>query len=404
MDLESLKTQKWSLDLQSKLDERKNNFLTRIRKIRQGPQKSHVQFSEQSYLSFCSNDYLGLANHPDIKKAFQRGVDRYGVGSSASQIISGYTNAHFALEEELAEFLNVEKTVIFSTGYMANIGVLTTLFGRFDEIYHDKLNHASLIDGVRLSQAKSFRYPHLDVISLQRRLQRQDSSTKTPVQKLIVTEGMFSMGGELAPLNNLVEISKYHQTGLMIDDAHGIGVLGEQGRGTLEYLKVHAKDIHILTGTFGKAFGCFGAFAAGGQTVIESLIQFSRPFIYTTALPAALIEAIRTSLRIIQRENHRRIQLQFLIQKFKKQTYQLGLKFIPSDTPIQSLIIGETALTFFIGKALESRGIMVGVIRVPSVPTGTCRLRICLTAVHTESELDYLLDTLEWVQKFIPKP
>lgn len=386
--------------LQAKLVERKRQGLYRTRSIRQSAQGSKIVIDKNSYLSFCSNDYLGLSNHPTVIASFKKAVKKYGVGSGASAVLGGYTETHAALESELAEYLGYEKTLVFSTGYMANLGIITSLLGRFDTLYADKLNHASLIDGGLLCRAKVERYPHVDCLSLQKRIKKSNTDNG----KIIITEGVFSMGGNIAPIKQLSEIAKLYNAHLIVDDAHGIGVLGDKGRGTLEHLGLPASTVTVLMGTFSKSFGCFGAFVAGSEGLIETLIQEARSYIYTTALPAAIVEAVRSSLRIIQQESHRRVRLQLLIQRFQKGAKQLELPFVASNTPIQSLVIGNPHLVSVVGKQLESKGILVGVIRSPTVPKKTDRLRVTITAAHTEQQIDCLLEALAWSLRSIPKP
>lgn len=391
--------------LAKKIEDRKNKILFRTRSVRQSPQSSTVLYKNTRYLSFCSNDYLGLSNHPEVKFHFKKAIENYGVGSAASSVVSGYSQSHHTLEEELADFMGYERALIFSTGCMANVGILCSLLGRFDSIFSDKLNHASLIDGALFSKAKLYRYPHKDYMNLQKQLET-NKFNKPSGKKLIITEGVFSMDGGIAPLDKLSNIAKSSHAWLMMDDAHGIGVLGKQGRGTLEHFDLSFKEVPIVVGTFGKAFGGFGAFVVGSKLLIETLIQFARPYLYTTALPAAMVEAVRISLKIIQCEPDRRLKLQALAQYFKNgmaSFSKLGLKILPSDMPIQSIVIGEPYLVQQMGKALNSKKIMVGIIRTPTVPYGTDRLRISFSATHTQQQVDYLLESLEWAQKFILK-
>jgi 8-amino-7-oxononanoate synthase len=391
--------------LAKKIEDRKNKFLFRTRSIRQAAQASTVFYKNTRYLSFCSNDYLGLSNHPEVKFHFKKAIEHYGVGSAASSVVSGYSQSHHALEEELAHFMGYEKALIFSTGCMANVGILCSLLGRFDNIFADKLNHASLLDGALFSKAKIYRYPHRDYENLQKQFETTQFN-KANGKKLIVTEGVFSMDGGIVPLDKLSSIAKFNNAWLMMDDAHGIGVLGKQGRGTLEHFALTHKEVPIVVGTFGKAFGGFGAFVVGSKLLIETLIQFARPYLYTTALPAAITEAVRVSLKIIQREPERRLRLQTLVQYFKNGITNInspGLKILPSDTPIQSVVVGEPYLVQQLGKALESKKVLVGIIRTPTVPYGTDRIRISFCTTHTPQQVDYLLESLEWAQKFILK-
>ncbi len=341
-------------------------------------------------LNFSSNDYLGLANHPEVVFSGMDGFKKYGVGSKASQLLGGYSFAHQGLEEELADFLGYEQVMLFSAGYLANLGVISALFDERDHsLFLDRLCHASIIDGVRRVKAHYRRYQHLDLQDLVKCLKLENSK-----DKIIISEGVFSMNGDLVPLPGLVSIAKKNNSLLMLDDAHGVGVLGANGKGVMEFFGVRSREVPILIGTFGKAFGTFGAFVAGSQTIIESLIQFARTYIYTTALPVAIVEATRTSLKLLQAEGWRRVYLQELIKEFKQKADQLGLQFLPSVTPIQPFIIGDIKHAARAALFLKRKGILVGLIRPPTVPINTTRLRITLTANHTKQDVDFLLATL----------
>lgn len=340
-------------------------------------------------LHFCGNNYLGLSQHPDVISAFKNGADHYGVGSGASHLLSGHTYAHHALEEELAEFMGYPRTLLFSSGYMANLGVITTLLKKSDAIFEDRLNHSSLIDAGKSCKATFKRYPHNNIQHLENLLIHSQAK-----QKMIVSDGVFSMEGDIAPLPELISLSKKFSTLLMIDDAHGIGVLGKKGKGTLEHTQSTQKDIHILMGTLGKAFGTIGAFVAGSNDLIEALIQFSRHYIYTTALPPAIAEATRVSLRLIQKESWRRESLSHLITYFKNQAQHLNLPFQFSITPIQTLILGSAEHTMRVSESLKSKGIRVDAIRPPTVPPNQSRLRISFNTHHTKKQIDYLLHIL----------
>ncbi len=348
-------------------------------------------------LSFCSNDYLGLANHPDVIAAFQRGAERWGVGSGAAHLVNGHSAAHHALEEALAEFTGQPRALLFSTGYMANLGVITALAGRGDIILEDRLNHASLLDGAQLSRATLRRYPHADTAELDRRF----GSDKP---RMIVTDGVFSMDGDLAPLPALTRIARQIGAWLLVDDAHGLGVLGRGGRGSLDHFGLTPDRTTILMGTLGKAFGTFGAFVAGTEDLIETLIQHARSYIYTTATPPALAEATRASLNLAEREDWRRERLRALIARFRQGASQLGLPLTDSMTPIQPLLIGTAARALTWSQRLETSGILVGAIRPPTVPEGTARLRITLSAAHAEADVDRLLDALALLPRQTHQP
>ena len=380
-------------DLSPHLRELKAQDLYRSRVALEGPQGAQVRIDGRDYLAFCSNDYLGLANHPEVVRAFVTATDRYGVGSGAAHLVSGHSVEHHALEEELAEFTGRDRSLLFSTGYMANIGVMAALLGRRDVVCQDRLNHASLLDGGLLCRARLLRYAHGDVQALQQRL-----AALAGGEILVATDGVFSMDGDLAPLPGLVAMARQYRAWLMVDDAHGLGVLGRGGGGSLEALGVGARDVPILVGTLGKAFGTAGAFVAGNDDLIETLIHRARSYIYTTAMPAALAAATRTSLRLVRREGWRRDRLRMLVTRFRAGAAQLGLPLMESETQIQPLQIGDSATALALGKALRDRGILITAIRPPTVPAGTARLRVTFSAAHTEAHVDRLLGALDQVR------
>ncbi|WAK01334.1 8-amino-7-oxononanoate synthase [Methylobacter sp. YRD-M1] len=363
--------------------------LYRSRRIMESPQGIHLQIDGSKVLNFCSNDYLGLANHPTVVQAFKAGVDRYGVGSGSAHLICGHSNAHHALEEELAAFTDRDRALLFSTGYMANMGVISALIGRGDAVFEDRLNHASLLDGGLLSGARFNRYAHGDISHL------NASIATAKGRKLIVTDGVFSMDGDFAPLQSLSETAKSHDAWLMVDDAHGLGVIGEQGRGIVDYYGLGQDDVPILIGTLGKAFGTFGAFVAGSDVLIETLIQKARTYIYTTALPAAVAEATRASLKIVMTESWRRDKLKLLSERFRQGAQQLGLQLMPSSSAIQPVLIGDSQSAVDISNALLNEGLLVSAIRPPTVPQGSARLRVTFSALHEEQHVDRLLAALD---------
>jgi len=378
--------------LQQQLAEKRAHNLYRQRRIIGSPQQVELLSDGKPLLSFCSNDYLGLANHPDIAAAMKRGIDRWGVGSGAAHLITGHTAAHHALEEELAEWLGRERALLFSTGYMANIGAITALTGRGDQLFEDRLNHASLIDGGLASAAAFHRYHHADIAMLDEQLRAVESG-----HSMVISDGVFSMDGDIAPLQQLVTCCEQHDALLMIDDAHGIGVLGEQGRGcSAEYTQ---QQLPVLMATLGKAFGVFGAFVAGSETLIETLIQDARSWVYTTAAPAAIAEALRAALKIVISDEWRREHLRQLISRFRHGAEQLGLPMMPSETPIQPLVVGEADRALRWSHALQKRGILVTAIRPPTVPQESARLRITFSATHTTAHVDQLLDALDQIQR-----
>ncbi len=370
------------------LSQRRAQKLHRERLVLESPQGAEVHVGADTLLSFCSNDYLGLANDPRVIAAFQRGAARYGVGAGASHLVSGHGRAHHALEEELAEFVGTKRALLFSTGYMANLGVMSALTDRNDAIFEDRLNHASLIDAARLARAKVTRFPHADVDRLAGIL------AHAPAPKLITTDAVFSMDGDIAPLGELSVLASRHDARLLVDDAHGLGVLGNNGRGTLEHLGLPLVPPVILMGTLGKALGVFGAFVAGEEELIETLIQRARTYIYTTALPPAVAEAVRASLRIVQEEGWRRERLRKLVVQFCAGVDRLGLVLLPSPTPIQPVVLGTAEAALRASRHLREQGILVPAIRPPTVPEGSSRLRITFSAAHEEKHVDRLLEAL----------
>ena len=374
--------------LEKDLAQRREQHLYRERLVLESPQAVEVRVGGETLLSFCSNNYLGLANHPQVIAAFKNGAERYGVGAGASHLVSGHSRAHHALEEELADFVGTERALLFSTGYMANLGVVSALTDRHDIIFEDRLNHASLIDATRLARAKVSRYPHVNV----NRLADMLAQARRP--GLITTDAVFSMDGDIAPLAELFGLAEKHGAWLLADDAHGVGVLGENGRGTFEHLGVKPAPPAILMGTLGKAFGTFGAFVAGEAALIETLIQRARTYIYTTALPPAVAEATRASLKIVRDEPWRRTQLHALVARFRCGAQSLGFALGESETPIQPLIFGAAQSALDASRRLREAGILVPAIRPPTVPEGRARLRVTFSAVHTEAQVDRLLEAL----------
>lgn len=371
------------------LAERRAQHLYRSRRVVESAQGPELIVDGKSYLAFCSNDYLGLANHPDVVTAFQNAANQYGVGSGASHLVCGHSTPHHQLEEALAEFTGRPRALLFSTGYMANLGIINALLGKDDFIFEDKLNHASLLDGGLLSGARFQRFLHNDVVNLENRLAKAQSG-----RKLIAVDGVFSMDGDCAPLPELAALAARHDAWLMVDDAHGIGVLGEHGGGCAEHFKLSNAQLPILIGTLGKAFGTCGAFVAGSETLIETLVQFARTYIYTTALPPAVAAASLQSLQLIARETWRREHLQQLIQRFRRGAEQIGLQLFNSPTAIQPLLIGDADAALRWSEQLAARGIWISAIRPPTVPANSARLRITLSAAHSQAQVDRLLMAL----------
>jgi len=366
----------------------KERSLHRLRRVLEGPQGPEITLEGRRYLNFSSNDYLGLAAHPALAEAARRGLEEYGTGSGAAHLITGHSRAHHAFEEELAAFTGRERALLFSTGYMANLGVASALLKRGDRVLEDRLNHASLLDAGLLSGARFARYAHADVTDLRAHLGVTSGST------LVMTDGVFSMDGDVAPLPELSRAAEAAGAFLMVDDAHGFGVLGAHGRGSLEHHGLSPDQVPILMGTLGKACGGFGAFVAGSEVVVESLIQGARTYIYTTAIPPALAEAGRAALKLLQSEPWRRDKLRSLIARFRAGAAELGLKLMPSETAIQPLLVGESVAALKLADALRQQGILAVAIRPPTVPAGSARLRLTLTATHTEAQVDRLLDAL----------
>ena len=383
----------WQESLQSGLEQRQSEQLYRHRRLLDSPQGAHIVVDGKPCINFSSNDYLGLANHPRVVEAFIEAARRYGVGSGASHLVCGHSTEHHLLEQELAEFTGRQRVLLFSTGYMANLGTINALLGKGDFIFEDKLNHASLLDAGQLSGARLQRFLHNDVAGLQRRL----SACPGDAKKLIAVDGVFSMDGDCAPLAQLAVVAGNHNAWLMVDDAHGMGVLGSGGAGLLQQCGLGQHDVPVLMATLGKALGSFGAFVAGSEALIETLIQQARTYIYTTALPPAVAAASRESLRLVQREAWRRSHLQQLIQRLRTGMEQLNFQLLPSDTAIQPLLLGDAATALSVSDALCRQGLFVPAIRPPTVPTGTARLRIALSAAHSERDIDDLLDALERV-------
>ncbi|MDG1249560.1 MAG: 8-amino-7-oxononanoate synthase [Gammaproteobacteria bacterium] len=362
----------------------------RTRRTLNGPQGVQVTLDDSDYLSFCSNDYLGLANDPRVVTAAVDALQQHGVGSGASQMISGYSTQHASFEKELAYFLGVERVLLFSSGYLANLGVVSALSSRHSAVFSDRLNHASLIDAAKLSDAKHQRYHHRDHQGLERLLQKTDATNK-----LILSDGVFSMEGSIAPLAELIALKKEHHALLLIDDAHGLGVLGEKGIGSAEQLQVNPEDIDLLIGTFGKAFGSSGAFVAGKHDLLEYIMQKARSLIYTTAAPAALIAACAKSLDIIQNEPTRRGRLQDNIAYYREQIKRLQQPSLDSISAIQSIVLGDNDTVIRLSQQLAAEGILVLPIRPPTVPANSARLRITLSSEHSKVDIDRLITALQ---------
>jgi len=362
--------------------------LLRRRRVLETPQRPRVTVDGREYVAFCSNDYLGLAAHPELVAAIEEGARRYGVGAGASHLILGHMRAHQALEEALARFIRLPAALYFSTGYLANLGLVTALAGRHSAIFADRLNHASLNDAALLSRAQLVRYPHLDLEALERLLARSAARAK-----LIVSDAVFSMDGDLAPVSSLLALADRYDAWLVLDDAHGFGILGPQGRGTLAHARVRSPRIAYMA-TLGKAAGVSGAFVAGEPELIELLVQRARTYVYTTAAPPALAHALLKSLELIEGGDARRAHLLRLTSRLKTRLREAALRLMPSETAIQPIFVGDARDALALSEKLAARGVLVPAIRPPTVPRGTARLRISLSAGHTSEDVETLVDAL----------
>ncbi len=374
--------------LSQELEARAAQGLLRRRRVLESAQGVHIRVDGKHYLSFCSNDYLGLANHPQLIAGLQQGAAQYGVGAGASHLVSGHFAAHHELEQALAAFVNKPAALIFSGGYLANLGVVQGLVGRGDTVFADKLNHASLNDAMLLSRAGVKRYRHNDVAQLAQQLEQTRSG-----RKLVITDAVFSMDGDLAPLPQLLALCEQHDAWLLVDDAHGFGVLGAQGRGSLSHFGLASPRL-IYMATLGKAAGVSGAFVAAEEVVINTLLQNARSYIYTTASPPALSVALLASLPLIREEGWRREHLLGLIAQLRAGLGDLPWKLLPSATPIQPLLVGGNEAALALSEGLRARGMWVPAIRPPTVPQGTARLRITLSAAHSKQDVSQLIGAL----------
>ncbi|MEM1110782.1 MAG: 8-amino-7-oxononanoate synthase [Pseudomonadota bacterium] len=374
--------------LRSRLASRHQDLLYRQRLTVEGPQGPEVTVGGETLLNFCSNDYLGLAAHPKLAEALREGARRYGVGSGASHLVCGHGVAHHALEDALAEHTGRSRALLFSSGYMANIGTLGALLETGDLVLEDRLNHASLLDGGLASGARFKRFAHNDTEAAASQLAAHEGNA------LLVVDGVFSMDGDMAPLPALAALCGTPKRWLMVDDAHGFGVFGATGAGSLEAAGLDEAQAPVLMATLGKALGTAGAFVAGSDTLIDALIQSARNYIYTTALPPALAWATLCSLRLLVEEAWRREHLFDLVAYFRKAAGQLDLPLMPARGAIQPLSVGDSGRALALSSGLRERGILVTAIRPPTVPAGTARLRITLTAAHSRSQVDRLLMAL----------
>lgn len=379
--------------LAAELQQAQRDGLQRRRRLLDGAQGTHIKIDGRQLLSFCSNDYLGLANHPQLIAAMQQAAAQVGVGSGASHLITGHQRYHEELEQALAAFSGLPAALLFSTGYMANLGVITALLGRNDAIFADKLNHASLNDGAVLCRAELKRYAHNDMAALESLLKASKAT-----RKLVAVDAVFSMDGDLAPVPELLALCERYDAWLLLDDAHGFGVLGEHGRGILDHYRLASPRI-IYMATLGKAAGVFGAFVAGEATLIEYLLQKARSYIYTTALPPALAASVLAALQIIAHDGARRQHLQRLAGLLKAKLRLRHWRLAQSITAIQPVIIGSNAEALALSERLLAAGILVPAIRPPTVPNGSARLRISLSAAHSEADVLRLIDALHAAER-----
>lgn len=390
------KTPSW---ITTALVERREQHLWRQVEVAQSPQSVHLTVADKPYLSFCSNDYLGLANHPDLKQAMAHAARTHGVGSGASHLVCGHLDIHKRLEQQLAEWLGYERVLLFSTGYMANLAVVSALGDKQRPVLMDKLNHASLIDGARLADAPFKRYLHNDVKSAEKHMERLGQAG------ILSTDGIFSMDGDCAPLAELAQLAQQHDWLMMVDDAHGLGCLGGQGRGSIALHDLDDTQVPLLMGTFGKAFGVAGAFVACSQDLADYLTQFARPYIYTTAMSPAVAATVLHSLSLIRSEegDARRAQLADNIALLKQRAVHWPFPLMASDSAIQPILIGSSEAALTLSQALADAGILCKAIRPPTVPPNTARLRITLSADHSHGDVARLCDTLEHIFNQVSK-
>ncbi len=379
--------------LQKALDQRAADGLLRQRRLLDSPQAETIATNNQQYLSFCSNDYLGLANHPQLIKTMQEATGKAGVGSGASNLITGHHRYHDLLEKQLAKFVDMPAALVFSTGYMANIGVLGALVGRGDAIFADKLNHACLNDGSYYSLAEFHRFVHNDVAALEKLLKASNAK-----RKIIAADAVFSMDGDLAPLVEYLALCEQYDAYLYVDDAHGFGVLGEHGQGSLNHLQLKSPRI-IMMATLGKAAGVAGAFVAGEQVVIDYLIQTAKSYVYSTPAPPALSATLSASVELIEQGDDLRAQLRLLMQTLKQHLKLNKWQLMPSETAVQPLLVGSNHDVLKLSEYLQSKGILVPAIRPPTVPKNTARLRISLSAGHTKADVIQLAQLINEAER-----
>jgi len=383
------------INIKDKLKEMSSSGILRVRKPREGSNSARIIFDNKEYLSFASNDYLGLSTDQRICSSMVNCLSEYGLGTGSSPLISGYTKSHMSLEKEISDFLGQEKTILFSTGYQANLGIIKSLVGRNETIFSDKLNHASIIDGAILSRAKHIRYQHLDLNDLDKCLHEYPDSKN----RLVITDALFSMDGDIAPLKDISHLQKRLDFIFLVDEAHTIGVSGKSGKGIVYNSSLNKNNNICITGTFGKAFGTFGAFFSGSEEIVNYVLQKSRSYIYSTSIPTAIVEATRKSLEIIKTESWRREKLSSLIYYFTNSCSKIGLNNLDSSSHIQPIIIGDPNRTIEVSNLLLEKGIYSPAIRYPTVARDKSRLRISLNCNHQKSDIDMLLIELEKIIK-----
>lgn len=379
--------------LAQELEKRKNNGLLRQRRLLDSPQAEHIVANNQRFLSFCSNDYLGLANHPLLISAMQNAAGEAGVGSGASNLITGHHRYHDDLETQLAKFVGLPAALLFSTGYMANIGVLGALVGRHDAIFADKLNHACLNDGSYYSQAEFNRFAHNDVQALEALLKASKARVK-----MIAVDAVFSMDGDIAPIPEYLALCEQYDAYLYVDDAHGFGVLGQHGAGSLSHFNIKSPRI-LMMATLGKAAGVAGAFVAGEKVVIDYLIQTAKSYVYSTPAPPALSATLAKSVSLIEAGDDLRVHLQSLINYFKVNLKLNKWHLMPSDTTIQPLVVGDNFQALHLSETLQAQGILVPAIRPPTVPVNTARLRISISAAHRLEDIQQLIVAIQQAEQ-----
>lgn len=378
--------------LEKKFESWQQKNLNRTRFIIDERQSGNdIIIDKNQLINFSNNDYLCLSAHPTIKKMFIKGVEKYGLGSGASPMVAGYFSPHRSLEEKFAEFLQRDQAILFNSGYLANLGLLSSIVTKNNLVLSDKLCHASLLDGIRLSRAKHIRYRHADTQHVECLLQKYSQIRSL----FVISESVFSMEGNIASINQLAQSSTQHQATLIIDDAHGVGVIGQQGRGISEYYSLDQADIPYLVTPLGKAFASMGAIISGSHDHMKALLQFANTYRFSTALPPALAFGTLAALKIVQEENWRREKLQAIIKFFISAAQTRSLKLISSDlTPIKSILIGSNSLALRIKAELYNQGFFVSCIRPPTVPKNMARLRISLNCMHQQSDIERLLDTI----------